>query len=298
MKPIILNPFRPRLLLLWICAVGIFVPAMGQDKIVPRLDVSYYVKDDAIHSLHVLVRQRIDKRFEPISAAEVNCFLELPDGTAEVGSVTTNVKGEGQIFIHEHLVTAMNDLDEYTFTAEIVERDSMEGASEMVAIKASRLRVETDDADKSIRISLQAKTDGVWEPFADAELGVFIKRQFGRIPAGEETYTTDENGQVELTFDTEIPGDVHGFITLECVVEDNDELGNLATATQVKWGIPLEVTDNFNKRSLWGTRDKTPWWLLVFPNAIIAGVWGVVVYLVVTLFRIKRLGRSSDTLPG
>lgn len=294
----ILYPFRARRFLLWICALAMFMPAIAQNKITPRLDVSYYEIDDATRFLRIHVRQRVDKRFEPIADAEVKCFLELPDGTVEAGSVTTNVNGEGEILLPERLVTAMNALDEYTFTAEIVERDSLEAVSEMIAVKSSRLKIETDDANKSIRVSLHAKTDGAWEPFADAELGVFIKRQFGRIPVGEDIYTTDENGVVELTFDTEIPGDLDGVITLECVVEDNDELGNLAASAKVNWGVPLQLSDKFNKRSLWGTRDKTPWWLLVFPNAIIAGVWGVIVYLFATLFRIKRLARECNDASG
>ena len=272
---------------------GILVtPAPAQVKISPRIDVSYYQADSALRYLLVKMRKKVDRRFEPIENAEVLVSLELPEGSVEAGKVITDAKGEGKIVLPNTLVATMHGLEEYAFVAAFFGTDSLEETSESITVKPSRLKIETDDADRSIRISLQVKTDGNWEPFMGADLAVFVKRQFGRILVGEEYYTTDEEGTVALTFETEIPGDANGMITVQGVIEDHDEFGNVLASTNPNWGVPLQITDDFNKRTLWGTRDKTPWWLLVFPNAIIAGVWGVIVYLIVLLVRIKRLSRG------
>jgi hypothetical protein len=78
------------------------------------------------------------------------------------------------------------------------------------------------------------------------------------------------------------------------MIEDHDEFGSIFAFTMKKWGKPT-VDDNsaFERRTLWSTRDKTPYWLLVFPNLIIFGVWGVIVYLVLQIFKIKKLSKQN-----
>lgn len=293
MKHVLQYPAFAGLLLGLISNLALPVSVQAQDKISPRIDVAYYQADSALRYLLVTARKRIERRFEPVENAELLVSIELAEGSAEAGKVITNAKGEGKIILSNALVATMNDLEEYAFTVEFSGTDSLEEASESITIKPSRLKIETYDADSTIRISLQAKTNGKWEPFEGADVVFFVKRQFGKILIGEEYYTTDEDGAVELTFETDIPGDVNGVITIHGIIEDHEEFGNMLAASTPSWGVPLHISDGFNKRSLWGTRDKPPWWLLVFPNLIIAGVWGVIVYLVALLLKIKRLSRKN-----
>lgn len=265
----------------------------AQDKISPRLDMAYYQMDSAVRYLSLKVRQRVQKRFEPIGDAVVNVFLELPEETAKIGSVVSNINGEGKLLLPAEVLAAMHPLDEYSFYAEIPETDSLEEVTEYLVIKPSRLTLKTDDSDKSIKVLLEAKANGNWEPFEGAEVAVFVQRRFGKILVGDESHVTDENGAVELAFDTEIPGDVNGRLTLESAVEDNDEIGNVYATVNVPWGLPMVAADRFYRRTLWGTRDKTPLWLLIFPNAMIAGVWGVIIYLIILIFKMKRLSGEA-----
>jgi hypothetical protein len=289
MKTILRYPLSRYTAFLMICAVSISMTGVAQDKISPRLDVAYYQMDSAVRYLTIKVRKKIGKRFESIAGVEVRLFLESPDNAVQLGQVVSNAKGEGKILLSGDVLNAMNGLDEYPFYAEISETDSLEEVTEYLTIKPSRMKIGTTDPDKAIRVILETKTNGTWEPFESAEVAVFIRRRFGKILVGEELNVTDENGTVELTFDTEIPGDENGFLVLESAIEDNDELGNVYATTNARWGVPTVSVDGFYRRSLWGTRDKTPWWLLVFPNVMIAGVWGVIVYLIVLIFKIRRL---------
>lgn len=281
---------------LLLSAAGVWalpLPIRAQDKITPRIDIGYHQTDSADRYLTVKVRKKVQKRFEPVVGIPVQLSVEVPDSSLGLGVVITDYKGEGRIAIADGPMRALTNLDEYTFAAEIAEADSVEQTSESAIIRASRLTISADDADKSIAVFLEARNAGVWEPVAGAELGVFIQRRFGRVAVAEDNYTTDDAGKVELTFDTEIPGDKEGILKLEASVEDNDELGNISTTTSAHWGVPLHPADSFGRRTLWATRDKTPWWLLVFPNAMIAGVWGVIVYLILSLFKIKSASKGS-----
>lgn len=293
MKTIFRSSFYRTLFLLLSGALIVPISGKGQDKISPRLDVAYYQLDSAVRYLSVKVRHRIGKRFEPIQGAVIHVFMELPDGTEKIGDVVSNVKGEGKILLGPEAGATMHRLNEYSFYAEISETDSLEEVTEHLVIKPSRMTLRTNDSDKSISVTLEVKTDGNWEPVEGAEVAVFIQRRFGKISVGGEPGLTDENGEVKMTFDTEIPGDENGLLTLESAVEDNDDIGNVYATIRTSWGLPRVAADPFIKRTLWGTRDKTPLWLLIFPNAMIAGVWGVIVYLIVLVFRIKRLSRKA-----
>ncbi|HEX8041710.1 MAG TPA: hypothetical protein VF490_21330 [Chryseosolibacter sp.] len=288
-----MRPYSCLFIVLSAAAVlGTYVRAEAQDKITPRIDVGYH-QSGGDRYLTVKVRKKVQKRFEPVAEIPVEVSLDLPEGPLHLGDVVTDTKGEARIAIAGSALLAIDSLDEYSFSAAIAGSDSVAETSESAVIRASRLTIKTDDADKSIAVVLEAKNAGTWEPVAGAAVGVFIQRRFGRIAVGEDSYTTDESGKVELNFDTDIPGDQKGMLTLEASMEDNDELGNISTTTTARWGVPLHPGNNFGKRTLWATRDKTPWWLLVFPNAMIAGVWGVIVYLIVSLFKIKRASKVS-----
>ena len=289
----LMRPYsRLFILLSAVALLGTHVRAQAQDKITPRIDIGYH-QSDGDRYLTVKVRKKVQKRFETIAEIPVEVSLDLPEGPLRLGGVITDAKGEARIAIAGSALLATDSLDEYSFSAAIEGSDSIAETAESAVIRASRVTIRTDDADKSIAVLLEAKNAGTWEPVAGAAVGVFIQRRFGRIAVGEDSYTTDESGKVQLNFDTEIPGDQKGMLTLEASIEDNDELGNISTTTTARWGVPLHPGNNFGKRTLWATRDKTPWWLLVFPNAMIAGVWGVIVYLIVSLFKIKRASKAS-----
>jgi hypothetical protein len=125
------------------------------------------------------------------------------------------------------------------------------------------------------------------------EVKIMVKRLLGDLPIGdEESYTTDLTGQVTAEFKRDsLPGDKNGNLILLAKTEDNDLYGNLLIEKTCKWGKPLEDNnDEFNSRTLWGTRNKTPFWLLGIAYSIIIGVWSVIIFLVVQIFKIKRLG--------
>jgi hypothetical protein len=53
----------------------------------------------------------------------------------------------------------------------------------------------------------------------------------------------------------------------------------------------LELTDAFDRRSLWAARFKTPVWLLLMEYSIFLSVWSVVIYLVIQIRKIIKAGR-------
>ena len=137
-----------------------------------------------------------------------------------------------------------------------------------------------------------------WVPAKDVEMKIGIERLGGILSAGDEqTYTTDSTGTATSEFKKDsLPGDQQGNFMLIAKVEDNDELGNLIVEKKVPWGVAMKPDNNFfAQRTLWSTRFRTPIWLLFMAYSIVIGVWGTIIYLVVQLVKISKLGKATTT---
>ncbi len=267
--------------------------ALSQNKLQPRIDLSYFQIQNEVPYLIAKVRTREGNKFEPVVGVSVSIRMN----EKEIGTITTDKKGEGKFVFPATMVRILDSLSSYTFVANVKPDLKYEEAEEEYMINKARLILEATESEdgKNIRGIIEQFTEQEWIAVPDVEVKFFIQRQFGKLPIGEETYTSDENGTVEMEFTKHIPGDITRKITLGCRIEDNDEFGNIIVVKQMPWGIPLLAQeDPFTSRTMWATRDKTPIWLLVFPNLIILGVWVAIFYLVFQLFKIRRMGKIID----
>lgn len=279
----------------------LLVPRMviSQDDTVrlsPRIELNYFQVNGELPYLTTRVRVKKDSRWEPVKWVIVNLFLNEETKLGMMGNATTNIKGEGSYILPAKFKPAWDSLDQYTFIARIKSDDKVRDTKKVITIKRSNLKVETNEQDstRKILITIQERQRGKWENVSDLELKAFINRHFGKLIIGEDTYTTDENGAVSVSFEASIPGDDKGVIAVGATIEDNDDYGNLTTTQNVAWGLPLEEHDDFfAKRTLWSTRDKAPIWLLIFPNFVIFLVWGVIAYLFYNVLILKRIYRNS-----
>ena len=94
----------------------------------------------------------------------------------------------------------------------------------------------------------------------------------------------------EFALDSLPASDRNGNIMLVAKIEDNDQYGNLSVEKTVPWGVFHRNENRMDRRSLWATGDKAPVWLLLMAFSIIAGVWGVIVYLVIKIIQIRKIG--------
>ena len=271
-------------------------PGYGQETIEPRLDIQYSYSHGRQPMATVLVRKRIDRRYFPMQGIPVAVYFGSQDEEAKIGKLVTNEKGIAVMHFSETIVARWDSLSSFDLLAVAEATDSTEEVYESIAVTKAKLTVkgELNDDEKIVMARVEQWVDGVWNPVGGVELKLFIKRDFGHLPIGADSYETDESGFVEMKFEEIIPGDETGKITLGALVEEHDDFGTLYGFDEVNWG-KLTVDDNteFNRRTLWATRDKTPLWLLIFPNLIILGVWGVIGYLVWQIYYLKKLAKEQ-----
>jgi hypothetical protein len=166
------------------------------------------------------------------------------------------------------------------------------------SITKTKLLIDTVSGmeTRSIRVRVMELKENEWVPARDVELKLGVKRLGGELPIGEEeTYTTDSTGEVIAEFQkAELPGDTAGNLILVARVDDNELYGNLLAEGGVPWGIASKVTDAFNERTLWSTRDKAPIWLLSAAAFIVIIVWGTIFFLLLQIIKIRKLGIARD----
>ena len=136
--------------------------------------------------------------------------------------------------------------------------------------------------------------DTSWIPVKGVELKIAVRRLDADLSVNETaSFTTDSTGQASADFKRDsIPGDIKGNIVLVAKIEDNDQYGNLLIEKSVPWGSKFAAVNNFDRRTLFATRDKTPIWLLFMAYSIVITVWGILISLVISIFKIKKLGEA------
>ena len=124
-------------------------------------------------------------------------------------------------------------------------------------------------------------------PLVEQDLTIQVQRLFGPLTLGDEFNSTNEDGTIFVPVEEGIPG-VDGHLTFEVVLNDSDDYGTVKALINSSIGIPFVNESTFNERTMWSTRDKTPIFLLIFPNLLIIGIWGLIIYLFVNLFKISK----------
>ena len=122
---------------------------------------------------------------------------------------------------------------------------------------------------------------------ADVPLEIRVRRLFKPLKLGEEFNSTDSNGTVVVPIEEGIPG-VDGNLIMEVALVDHDDYGNVMAWIEAPVGVPIVEDSSFDERALWGPRNRTPVFILVFTYSLIIGILIIVVYLIRNLIKIRN----------
>jgi len=149
----------------------------------------------------------------------------------------------------------------------------------------------SNENDTKIIEAKVSDTDGI--PIEEVELYFYVKRTFSLLPIGDGFNSTDENGLVELEFPNDLPGDTEGNVTIIVKIIENDLYNDLSIETIKKWGIPTEISDNTEKRSLWAAAANAPISLIISISGMILAIWFIILYIIFSLFKISEIKPSK-----
>ena len=273
--------------------------AIAQDSTKKELVVSigYFMNANKVTWLIVNAKSKIDKKFQPVNNVTINLYLDKDSAANLVGKVTTNENGIAKAIIPPALKALWQESPTHTFIGISEANKEFDETKAEASITKTKISIDTvaGAETRTIKVNITAFNGTEWIPAKGVEMKVGVSRLGGILAAGDEpTYTTDSTGTVTAEFKKDsLPGDAKGEIVLVAKVEENDVYGNLLVERSVPWGIATRQDNNFfDQRTLWSTRFRTPFWLLFMAYSIVIGVWGTIIYLIVQIIKIKKLGMS------
>jgi len=284
------------------CISLLHTPVFAQEaeKATLRLDLTYQRQENGqLPMLKTSTKTKAGKRFEPVHDVEINLFFNEETSKGFLGRIKSSDKGTAFLTIPDDFTYELDTSAVLKFIATVTNNEKFEDVSSEIEITKAQIELTLNEED-SIR-TMKAKVlvfeEGGWKPAPETEIKFVVKRLLSDLNAGEEElYTTDEFGEASSEFTLHIPGDAEGNIFIAAKIDDNDVYGSISSSKEVKWGTPLQKDNSFAKRTLFATRDKTPLWLLIFPNLIIITVWSFIFYLIYQIILLRRIGKAHKNV--
>lgn len=252
-----------------------------------RLKANYVKIMDGDSYLDIAASSRIDKKNTKVSDIDLTIFNILDNENIELGSVITDKKGQGKFVINDLNAVSSDSTNTFNLLVSFKGNEGFKKARRNISFKDALIETDliTKDSINYIKASLIDAVTGM--PVADATLNARVQRLFKPLPLGKDFYTTDENGTIIVPVEEGIPG-VDGNLDLEVVLDDSDAYGTVKAVVTAPLGVPIVDESTFDKRTMWSPRNKTPLFLLIFPNLIIFAIWAILVYLMINLIRISK----------
>ena len=262
-----------------------FAQKAKKDKI--RLKAEYVKIMNAEIYFDIKATAKVDNQNIDVSNIDLTIYNNIGDDQIELGKTKTNMNGESRFILKDINAIKPDSTNIYNIEISFDGNDSFSGASKSISFKNANIEAKliTKDSINYITATLIDKsTDSV---VSDALLRVQVQRLFRPLRIGEEFNSTDETGTIIVPIEEGIPG-VDGKLTFEVVLKDSDDFGTVKALVNAPIGVPIVDESTFDERTMWSPRNKTPLFLLIFPNLIILGIWGIIIYLILNLIKLKK----------
>jgi mono/diheme cytochrome c family protein len=144
-----------------------------------------------------------------------------------------------------------------------------------------------------IKLTVNGKKDKELKALKGIELALFAKRYFGNLPI-EEPQTTDSNGEAFFDYADSIPGDTTGNV--DFVLRINTEgFDEFYKDTVIKAGKVMKARSLIDTRAMWTVRSQAPIWLILSYSLLVIAVWGILGYIVMQIWKIKKAGEKKNS---
>ncbi len=275
-------------LLLQLIGIAAFAQTAKNDL---SLSVSYFNSNNQVQYLVAHAKSKIDGKFQMIPNINVSFYIGSESPSNLLGKGVTNNKGECLVLIPPAAKSEWNKSAKPGFIVVSQATKQFDESKGNFDVTKAKIQIDTA-ADKKITAVLLELKDTAWTPVKDVDVRIAVKRLGGDLDVAETpTYATDSLGMVSAEYKRDsLPGDAKGNITIVAKVEDNDLYGNLSSEKIVSWGKYYPYKSEFDKRTLFARRGKSPIWLELIAYSIVAAVWAVLFYLFGQIRKLKRLG--------
>ncbi|MCF6360217.1 MAG: hypothetical protein L3J29_05565 [Cyclobacteriaceae bacterium] len=249
-----------------------------------RLSVDYFNVIGTSPYLEIASKFKGENGYEPSTMLDLNVYREVTeDSLVLVGAIKTNHKGVARYELKDSSAD-VDTLVKHTYVIKIEDSKRFKNAKKAISYLDASIHAEIVEVDSvySIKAIL---TDGLGDPISGEKLKINIQRMFAPLAIGR-SYKTKGKGNVLVPLEESFSG-VEGKLTFEVFLESK-KYGTVKYLLNTDIGTPIVDLSTYDQRTMWSPPSKTPWFLLIFPNLLLLGIWGVIFLLVRNLYKIYK----------
>ena len=281
-----LNIRRFFLVILSIFLINIsFAQKVKKNKV--RLKVQYVKIMDGTIYFDIKATSKVKKKNIKVSNIDLIIYNEVNDELIKIGKATTDMKGENKFVLKSLNSIKPDSTNIYNILISFKGNDTFKKAKKSISFKNANINAKLITKDSLNYITATLIDESTNTPITNVSLEVQLKRLFRPLQLGEEFNNTNEDGTIIVSIEDGLPG-VNGNLTFNIVLNESDEYGTVIAKVNAPIGVPIVDESTFEQRTMWSPRNKTPLFLLIFPNLLIVGIWGLIIYLITNLFKITK----------
>ena len=286
------------LLVLFLSSVLLNAQEAGADEnqaeaepIEPVMEMTYLKDTDGEINLRSNMVNYVNRMPVPLPGLQID-FYAGEDSLVTLGSVNTDEEGMAVLTLAKDLVLPAGEDGSVRYFAEYTGTDNILPAEYEVYVNDVNLEMSLDLVDSIKTVSLRAYTlvDGEEVPMPDEDVYVYVARMFSDLPIGEDFL--DENGEYVTEVPDDIPGNANGDIEVIARFNDHYLFGTVEKRQTVQWGVPTVYDYAIAQRTLW--TQIAPLWMIITLSVLLAGVWGHYIFVVIQIFRLRRIARKEE----
>ncbi|HUW93753.1 MAG TPA: hypothetical protein VMV74_11365 [Bacteroidales bacterium] len=267
---------------------GFNLPAQGDEqvKINPYMLFTYLKDTDSQRILQVKMTH-ITKTIEmPLPGLTIQFY----NNETLLGEVISNEAGIANYIIEKDFLLYAIDDGSWPFSARFSGDSIVDATSGELSITDVNLgmTLAEEEGRKIVTLSASLPSAKGPVPVSGEEISVYIPRMFSLLSVG--TGVLEDDGSVQIEFPDDLPGDSEGNLTVIGRFNDHYLYGNVEKREQMKWGTEVKKAPPIY-RSLWST--LAPTWMIVTLSIMLTGVWGHYIFVIISLFRIKKDGLKN-----
>ena len=282
------------LMIIWVLA-GVINSDSSKptDKVPVRIYLEHFRNKETVRlSARVLTKK--DKRYRPAEGVEVILYISELSPENLLGKIITAEKGIGTYTLTQTQYDSVKNKKIVRYIGVVNENDTLQRKKTEITIKDVNLsiRFDTENSVKMIYAHVsETDSTGGEIPQSGVEIKFLVERPLSPLPIGDEYITTNENGDASVEFPDDLPGDQEGNLKIMVRIAENENYGTVEVSHLKPWGVPTYIDEITEKRSLWASGANAPIPLLIFINSLIAGVWGIILYILFKILKIRKIGQ-------
>ena len=279
------NQMITRHFFLVVLSVFLYTSSFAQDRV--RLKAEYVKIMNEGSYFDLQATAKVNDENVNVSKIELIIYNLVGDEQVEIGKTITNMQGKSRFKLKDLNMIKPDSSNTYNIDVSFAGNDAFSDASKSIVFKDASIEAKlvTIDSINYVTATLIDKsTDSL---LIGQSLKVQIQRLFKSLPIGEEFNETDEGGTILVSIPEGIPG-VDGILAIEVILSESEEFGTVKTIVKAPIGKHVVDESTFDQRTMWAPRNKTPLFLLIFPNLLTFGIWGIIIYLILNLIKINK----------